>query len=318
MTAGIRLREGTPEDREAILALRRIVFPADDPEKQDPRFWDWQYVDCYAGRGRFFIAESEDRVIGHCAFPRQRFIAPEPLRGAIHIDVMTHPDFRRLRVFSQLAAYATEQMRGDMQVITAFQIRKAVLAGALAGGLREAGTVRVLIKPLHLSVSGRANEDIRPVSDDELAQIDSLLQSSAVRQPRTVDFLQWRYRSNPAWRYEIDGVFKGQSLIAFVVHRPTTLRGIKTLAIVDAGFAPGQQASLRRLLAHVCAMGRRSRSRLAATLLTPHHPAYDTFRRAWFFPGPHRFRVLLQAIADNLKWIESAPWALSWGDTDHL
>jgi hypothetical protein len=318
MTPSLSIREGTPRDREAILALRKIVFPTDHPEKQDSRFWDWQFVDSYAGRGRFFVAECDGRLVGHCGFLRQQFVGRDVLRGAIEIDAMTHPQFRGLRVFSQVAAYGVEQMRGDIQVITAFQIRKAVLAGALAGGLREAGSVRILLKPLVFSFSARADEDIRPVHDGELQQIDALLQTTAIRQPRTVEFLKWRYRSNPAWRYEIDGVFDRGEMRAFLVHRATTLRRIKTLALVDAGFRSGHARALRRLLAHAGARGRRHGLKLAAALLTKDHPAYRTFRQALLIPGPHRFRLLLRAVDDDLQWIEKAPWSLSWGDTDHL
>jgi GNAT superfamily N-acetyltransferase len=317
MTATLSIREGTIRDRDAILRLRKIVFAKDDPEKQDPRFWDWQFVDCYAGPGRFFVAESDGQIVGQSAFQRQRYGSDQVFRGALQIDAMTHPDFRRQKVYSRLVQYATHQMRDDMQVITAFQIRKAVLRGVMAGGLRKALTARVLLRLLPFSTK-RSPGNVRTVEDHELVQMDALLRTTAIRQPRTVEFLRWRYRSNPLWHYEIDGFFEGSVLTAFVVHRATTLRRVRTLAIVDAGLAEGGEDDLRRLIEHVSSHARRNGLLLSATLMTRDHPAYRTLRRAWFFPGPHRFRVLLQGIDENLRWVERAPWALSWGDTDHL
>lgn len=59
----MNIREGTARDRDAILALRRAVFPRDDVEKQRPEFWEWQF-----GRGRTFVAEEGGRVVGHLGF----------------------------------------------------------------------------------------------------------------------------------------------------------------------------------------------------------------------------------------------------------
>src|SRR5688572_29877133 len=102
MTATLSIREGTARDRDAILRLRKIVFANDDPEKQDPRFWDWQFVDCYAGPGRFFVAEWDGQLVGQSAFQRQRYGSDQLFRGALQIDAMTHPDFRRQKVYSRL------------------------------------------------------------------------------------------------------------------------------------------------------------------------------------------------------------------------
>ena len=337
MTAPIVLREATGRDRDAILALRAVAFPDDDREKRRPDFWQWEFGDGYAGPGRVFVAESGDLLAGHFAFVPQRYeIHGETVRGALAVDVMTHPDFRRQGVFSRLSSFAAERLRRDVQLVIAFQIRDAVVAGMEAGGWRRVQQIPVLLRPLSLrriaqdfgiplgsgTGSGArtrvAPEAIRPLAESDFAQIDELLATSRIRQRRTAGFLRWRYRANPHWRYAIDGLFEDDRLQAFIVHRDTVLRGLRSLAIADAGFRPRKERELRRLFRWVSADGPDRGLGVAAALLSPDHPACRALRRAGFIRGPHRFNLLLQVFDDALRGTVADGWSLSWGDSDHL
>lgn len=328
----IHFREGTGADRDAILELRRLAFRDEDIEKPHADFWEWQFVDGYAGPGRFFVAESADTIVGHFAFVPQTYAARgEDIRGALACDVMTHPDFRRQRVFSRLAAFAADRLKDDFRIITAFQIREQVLPGMVSGGWTAATETEVLLKPLSLRgiardlglPFGAAIRDtppdriasIRPLTPRDLDQVDAFLSTDAVRQPRTAEFLSWRYGRNPYWSYQQDGFFEGEKLLAFVVHRETELKGLRTLAIAEAG---GDARHLRPMIMHACKHGRQRNLAVAASLMSREHPAYRALRRSGFFPGPHRFRLLLQVFDERLRWMHQAPWSLSWGDTDHL
>src|SRR4051812_18672406 len=145
MSANVEFREGTRADRDAILALRRAAFPHDDPEKQQPDFWDWEF-----GEGRVFVAEADGRVIGHFAFVPQHYAMPEVVRGALAVDVMTHPEFQRQRVFSRLSAFAADRLKSEFPIVTAFQIRDAVMPGMEAGGWNAAMALPVILRPLSL------------------------------------------------------------------------------------------------------------------------------------------------------------------------
>lgn len=332
MTPTIDFREGNRSDRDAILALRRLAFADEDREKQQADFWEWEFSDGYAGAGRIFVAEAGDRVVGHFAFVPQMY---DSIRGALALDVMTHPEFRRQKIFSRLAAYAAHRLKDEFQVITAFQIREAVMAGMIAGGWRGALALPVLLKPLSLrglardfglpfgspvseTIEERARDSIRPIAESDFDQIDALLATPNPRQCRNAEFVAWRYKRNPHWRYALEGFFEGDRLHAFLIHRETILRGLQTLAIADAGSLHGSERALRELLRHACKRARRRKLAVAAALTSRHHPAYRSLLRSGFMPGPHRFRLLLQVFDERLRWLSDAPWSLSWGDTDHL
>lgn len=285
----------------------------------------------YAGTGRFFVAESGKDIIGHLAFIPQEYEQQGVIRCALAADAMTHPRFRRQAVFSRLTAFCAERLRDDFQVVIAFQIRRSVLPGMMAGGWRPAVRVPLLFKPLSLRsmahdlgirLPGRepravrnSAASIRPIGEGDFDRVDGLLQTTATRQKRNRHFLAWRYRANPHWQYDIDGLFEEDHLRAFVVTRQVVLRGMTAMAIVDAG---GGDPALQQLLRFVSDRGRQRRAGLATALLSKTHPAYGPLRRCGFFPGPYRFRLLLQVLDESVREAATTPWSLSWGDTDHL
>ena len=122
----MNIREGTARDRDAILALRRAVFPRDDVEKQRPEFWEWQF-----GRGRTFVAEEAGWVVGHLGFVPCRAAG---VAAMLACDAMVEPGGRGRGVFSALAKTATEIVRRDVPLVMACQIRKAVLPAMLRAG----------------------------------------------------------------------------------------------------------------------------------------------------------------------------------------
>lgn len=315
---GIRFREGQPSDRDAILELRAAVFAGLDQEKQQADFWQWEFADSYAGPARILLAVApDDRIAGHIAFVPQRYsIAARTMNGALAVDAMVHPQYRRQNVFSRLMSFAASEVRHQFALVTAFQIRKQVLGGMTAGGWSPAARLPVFLKPLFW----RHHPDplIRSLTSADLDQIDARLVTTAARQPRGADFLEWRYLRNPHWQYRIDGLFDGRDLGAFVIHRDCALRGMRAVAIADAGFSPGNEALLRKLLMSVCGEARRRGRNIAAALMSHDHPAARVLRRSGFWRGPHTFQLLLQIFDDSLRREPPPQWSLSWGDTDHL
>lgn len=331
MTEGIHFREGDRADRDGILALRKLAFPDEDVEKQRPSYWDWEFVAGYAGPGRVFVAECGGRIVAHFAFVPQRYrTSAGDAAGALAVDVMTDPAHRRQGVFSELARFAAARLRSDFDLVLAFQIRKAVLGGMVAGGWRPVASAPVVLRPLSIvnvirdlargadgsaSIIEPSSADVRPLTVRELAPLADGFRGTG--QPRTPAFLDWRYSSNPHSPYAMEGWFAGSELRAFLVHRPAVLKGMSTLAIVDGGARHGDDESLRELIADVCRRARRSVA-LAAALVSTSHPLHRALRRSGFFAGPHRFNVLAQAFNARFEQVLHEPWSLSWGDTDHL
>jgi hypothetical protein len=295
----IEFREGNAADRDAILALRSRCFPEDDPEKQDPAFWDWEF----GNGGRVFVATDDGRVVAHLGFVPQTYtIAGESVRGMLAVDAMTDPQYRRERLFTQVAGRARDALRESVRISTAWQIRDAVLPGMTRNGWKPLLRAPVLVRPyLSSGVAGRP-ADRRPAAGGTADRL------SALRRDR--EFIRWRFLDNPYWHYTVDA-----NDDACVVTRRTMLRGYDTLAVADLGFR--DMSAMRVLLREALARGREEGCRLAAALITLGHPALPLLVRAGFLPSPHRFRFLVNVFDEQLR-VTRGKWALTWADTDHL
>ena len=263
----MNIREGDVRDRDAILALRRAAFPRDDVEKQRADFWHWQY-----DRGRIFVAEEGGRVVGHLGFVPFRDVM-------LACDAMVDPAMQGLGIFSTLAKTATEAVRRDVPVVTAFQIREAVLPAMMRAGYAE-----VLQAPIVL----------RPTFAWPRRKIEA--RRDAIRG----QWQEWRFNRNPAWRYA-----EWRDERGFVVTRDAVLKGFVTHCLVDFGGDP------RAVIRESIGDARRRGVLLTAALVSRAHPCFGALRKCGYVAGPHRFRFLVHGDA-------SPNWALTWAATDHV
>ncbi|HJQ37167.1 MAG TPA: GNAT family N-acetyltransferase [Thermoanaerobaculia bacterium] len=268
----IDVREGTRVDRDAILALRGRCFGGEDPEKQDPRFWEWEF----GNGGRFFVAADGDRVVAHLGFvPQLQMLA---------VDAMTDPDYRRQHLFSRVVECARDTLAVPFSC--AFQIREAVLPAMVRGGWKPVARAFVLVRPfVHRGAAGFQPAD---------------------RQAESLPLhLRWRFVENPLWHYDIHA-----NDDAYVVTRRTKLRGLDSVAIADLGWPKGKERAGRALLREVYAKGRAEGAQVAAVLITLGHPALPVLVRSGFLPSPHRFRFLVNDFGRPLgrkRW--ALTWA---------
>ncbi len=298
----MHFREATAADRERILALRQRCFGEVDPEKRDPRFWNWEFA-----RAQMFVGETNEQgeIATHLALLNlPHMVGGVQVHGALAVDAMTSPSARGQGAFTGVVRAAMSG--GAHEVATAYQIRSAVLGAMLRGGWAVAERVPVLVRPI---------VKLRKTTDEP----QTLLQRSDVRWmselglrdgcvARTPEFLEWRFFDNPHWTYRVTGT---RGAAAYLVTRRTKLKGFDTLAIVDLAWrdARAARALLRGAIAHARAEG----CTLAAAFVSRRHPAFWMFVRAGFLPGPHWFRLLVHP-----REHASHTWRVMWADTDHL
>lgn len=261
----MKFREATPDDNAAIGELRSRCFPEDELEKPRP--------------SRMFIAEEEGRAIAHLGFiPQTYVIDGNAHSGALAVDAMTDPAYRRQGLFRRVAAYARDAIRNDYALSTAWQIRPAVLSSMIATGWQPVLKAPVFIKPLLFSrvpsprVSG---ERVRVRGGANYAHVQLDPQRFAAPY----------YTTNET-----------------CTTRETTLKGQPTLAILDFTAKPALP---------------KTNARLAAALITWRHPLLPLLLRSGFLPSPYRFRFLVNVFDPRID-ARRARWALTWADTDHL
>ena len=135
----IAFREAKPAD---VVELRRRCFPEDDLERPRP--------------ARMFVAEDEGRPVAALGFiPQTYVIGGNEYAGALAVDAMTDPAYRKQGLFRRVAQFARDAIREQYALSTAWQIRPAVLGGMTAAGWAPVLRAPVLVKPLLWRRRGR-------------------------------------------------------------------------------------------------------------------------------------------------------------------
>lgn len=303
------IREASADDRDAILALRARCFGDVDPEKRDPRFWQWEL-----GAAQAFVGESDGSLVTHFALiPLPFAIEDQIVPGALAVDAMTAPEGRGRGWLTRAVGAAIEATRDDFAIATAYQIRPEVLGPMLRNGWRVRAKVPVLVRPVMRA--GRAHPAVRTLSRTDVEAMSAATGVGGARIARTPDFLAWRFFDNPHWRYRVTGVDDGDGLAGYLVARRATLRGQDTWAIADLGYRTASAARL--LLGDAVREAKAQGCRLAAALVSWRHPALPLFLMRGFVPGPHRFRLLVHSMAGAID-VGKLRWRILWADTDHL
>lgn len=279
----MHFREVTRADRERVIALRELCFPGLDPEKSDPRFWEWQF-----SRSRAYVGEEDGQLLTH-------LLMLEWQGDVLAIEAMTSPAARGRGAFTGVMRHALDN-RGDA-VAVAFQIRDAVFGTLMRTGWGLAARVPVLARPVPLLRRKRAT--FRTLSRDDARWMGEIV--------RNEGDLAWRLFDSPVWQYRVTGVENE----AYLAARKTNLKGFDTYAIVDLAFRNPRTA--KALLRDALQEAKEQRCKLVAALVSRDHPAFWLFVRSGFLPAPYHFRFLTHPPEHA-----SRRWPLMWADTDHL
>lgn len=346
------LREAGEGDRAAILALRQRVFAAEDPEKLQPEFWDWEFLSGPEGRARMFVADAAGLVAGHYAMIPQDFVFNgTAAKGAIVVDLMTHPDYRRQGIFNRVDRFARDATAAQLDFACAYPIRKESLGGFITLGWKLEFTIPVLVRPLDWSAiarrfgvplgsaiaagalpwrglrklfapSLRGDESVRELTVSDCEAMAALatrgLAGMDVHRQRSAAFFRWRLFDSPVWKYRVTGLFQHGILRAFVASRRASLLGTDSLALVDLAAEPEADRELAILLDSLMRDATTAGQAVAGAMVTRGNRYSRALRRAGFYPGPHKFSLILASESPVFQERASAArsWYLSWADTD--
>lgn len=95
-------REG---DEDQIRELRGLTLSGE----KDNDWWQWFYKDNPAGPALIWLAEMDQKIVGHAAHvPVRMKVGDTELIGALGVDSMTHPDYQRQGILRKLQEKITE------------------------------------------------------------------------------------------------------------------------------------------------------------------------------------------------------------------
>jgi hypothetical protein len=204
----VDVRPAEASDRPLLLALSEAAFGA----PASPAEWAWKY-DANPHHAASVIAVDEGRAVGFFGALGTRYRgAGRDVPGAATVDVMTHPDARRLghgNVFSDVGrAYVTINARAGIPLDFGFPNERARRAEERLLGVKTIEPAGQLARPLERPL-GRTRLSFRRVrrctslgtAHDRLAE--ALHAAPGWRTDRSAAALNWRLGARPGVAYEL-------------------------------------------------------------------------------------------------------------------
>jgi GNAT superfamily N-acetyltransferase len=274
-TTDLMIRRADPADTDRILELVRVSLG----EGVIPRhraYWEWKHQHNPFGTSPILLAEAEDRLVGLRAFMRWRWQAGrEAVPSVRAVDTATHPEWQGKGIFSRLTKLLVQEVTDEGVKLIFNTPNEKSRPGYLKMGWESLGRVDLWIRPLRpLSalrrlLSGTPSSDAPPEPPGGPAGLKELLasadlhrfcerhseeiQTDSLHTPLSPEFLDWRYRAVPGFRYGALADFSQGDGAAFVFRakRQGKLAELRITHVLAGRSAQGRRAA-RSLLRELC------------------------------------------------------------------
>lgn len=347
-------------DWNSYRELFKLSFPetlgtAVDSE-QHYRWKFEQFPDSH--RSYQYVGEEGGRVVGYyAALPYAYQIDGVRHRCAMVCDVMTHPEYRGRGIFTQIGRFATGELaKAQLGFTTGYPIRPEVIPGHLKVGWQVMQKMPTYVRPL--GISGLLPALLRPLGkaadaliraaqfwslrgcagystqtydrDDFIRRVSSSEQYAKFvaawmdAQPNALvkdaGFLDWR-TSAPGTSYRFIALRSGEELVGVALARPTRLRGIETLAVLDFMVLKDHLQGCRSLHLALAKLARREQKDVVACMASADWARAYRFAGSCYLRTGAEFALIVKkldpAIADE-SLSGAGRWHTFWIDSDDL
>jgi GNAT superfamily N-acetyltransferase len=337
-------------DDENIFELQQLVYPEHHLYKDREKtrlYWQWRYFSNPTAPSKIFVAKTEDTL----QIAGMRPVTFQPLRllkrDALAVQltaVITHPDFRRQGIFSNLVKHSMADARqAGAEFAFTFPNKQSYAIYKKKPEWRYLAAVPLYLKPLGLSVGrpakhkatrfkSRSGSDIRLVDRfdegyDALWQKVDGTYPIAVR--RDAAFLNWRYGANPVADYTIIEAREPVSdqVKGYIVTAVQQRNRMPLGLIIDLLVEGEEPAVSGDLIRAATVHFKTRRAGLGACLISKTTGFRQSLLRCGYLPvpnwlAPKRFHMIcsdLTGDADFGRFIaDFRNWYLTWGDTDNV
>ncbi|MEA3018544.1 MAG: hypothetical protein QOI47_68 [Actinomycetota bacterium] len=337
------LREARPEDAEGIRACLIESFP--DNPKAKSAILAWQYHNPF-GQLSQWVYDDGGRIVGHYAnYPVPCLLDGVPSIAGVAVDAAVSPDYQGRRMMRPLneALYADSATKG-MRVSLAYPSNPIAVKGIRSAGWLEVARLRTLVLPVDDSWLAQRFHVPRPIAgavrnagfrvgrgasgvevDAPPDGLDALWASTVkggdIRNGILRDgaWWRWRYADSPMSTYRYFEARRAGALVgaAAVVARDDFGGRFAYLLELMATDREGARQVLRAVTGCMHDISG------VATVAVDGGPLHRLATSAGMRTLPRRLepKGLWFGFVDNdgsTAHLATAPWAISWGDLDHL
>jgi GNAT superfamily N-acetyltransferase len=249
MQGEVQVKQFELAEKEALLIFLRSVY-ADEPEKSEPIFWRWHFLEnpnMTLDNIPLWIVKREEKVVGQMATIPARLKVGDKEKTALWIiDFILDADYRGRGLGKALMQLARDTYCTTMIALGYNAQSEAVLRshkwislgsinryhallypGNASKEISGLGPVRdvtnLLFSPLRPSkkkLALQGNGTIRAVEEFD-SSFDQLWHDASEQWPcsvvRSSRFLQWQFKQQPGKRFEVLGYYDNGRLLGYVV-----------------------------------------------------------------------------------------------------
>lgn len=357
--------EYRPFEKSRDYYQQRTLFHLSFPEVQgtlaetDAHF-TWKF-EAYPApvRSYQYIAADADAIAGYyAAIPFTYSLDGMPTTCGMVCDVMTHPEWRGMGIFTGIGHFATSEMKmAGVGFTTGYPIRPEVIPGHLKVGWK---TVKPL--PIYLRVLGvrsllpRAFTFLTPVLDqvagllqvwartspsgystevlsrseflDRHCQDDGEYATLLAQWPRAQgnillksrEFLRWRTGA-PGTEYLFLTLHYNGKMVGLAIARPVVMKGVETLALLDFMVLPEHVRGSRALHEQIRAVALEHRKDVVACMCSRQSAKLYRFAASAYLRSHLAFTLIVKKLDDGIAdetLYSESRWNPFWLDSDDL
>jgi hypothetical protein len=316
-----RYRDG---DEHAIFELLSTAFG--ERKWHSFEYWKWKYTKNPAGSPIIWLAESNNKIVGHYAIvPRIMKLGNAYMTGSSACDAATHPNYQGRGVFSSIVnRLCLDAGENGISIIYGFArrnlgptykryehmghicfLRHMVRVLDWASLLPEFMHTKFLTRAtgaaprIHRQRSQDAGLTVRAIDrfDERTDELwEQLSHSFKIIVKRDQSYLNWRYTANPEKRYTIHVALKGDRILGYCVLTQEQWRKLALGVIVDILGTQDHQNAVGCLIDNAVGYFEQQGVSGITSLMSEQHPYASLFRKAGFIVFPRRTAALYAAV----------------------
>jgi predicted N-acetyltransferase YhbS len=209
------IREASVKDTPEIVNVLRASLGETKLPKSE-KIWKYKHFDNPFGKSLVLVAEENGMIIGVRAFMKWQWqLNGKSFFAFRAVDTATHPNHQGKGIFKKLTLRAIEVSKEKGHHFIFNTPNEQSLPGYLKMGWKDVSKLPIQlipVNPIRWIKSKNGNWDYNFDIEQREENLLNLLQNySSIQIPRnklftskSVDYLKWRYHSNPLQKYDVD------------------------------------------------------------------------------------------------------------------
>lgn len=331
-------------DRDDLLKIRNVFKACYGPIEMKDDGWlpsvrelKWRFADSPYGASVWAAFSGEEIVGLRPAIHKELKYKGETYKAAQFLNAMTHPDFRRQRIYSTLLKKALNYFKDkNINIIYTFPNENSYPVYRKLKQWRTIGELALYTRPI-LNLSGLTgskhlkNEEIFykngvtiKKSNQFVFPPELLLSDHSIHVVRTEKYSNWRYMKRPDAKYIVFTAERKNELLGYIVLRIKRRRNI-TWGIVSEFFVNGRNRNVGKyLLDHAIGQFCENKVRFILFAHSPDRTIDKIIKRKWFVNIPQRYLPrgtpvvvhIDKSIKEKAAFKDIKNWTIMFGDND--